>query len=185
MNEVWKDIEGYEGLYQVSSLGRVRSMDRTVYSRDGWHRSLKGQLLKPLLNRGEGRYAYVNLSKGHGYKSFLIHRLVLESFKPNPNPEIYTQCNHIDEDRFNNTVENLEWCTAKDNVNHGTRNERANKPLRKAVAMYTKDGELLKLFESTKDAERHTGIWSSSISCCCRNLPKFHTAGGYIWKYAD
>ena len=107
MTEVWKDVEGYEGLYQVSSLGRVRSLDRTVYSRDGWHRFLKGQLLKPLYNRGgghrgqeKGRYAYVNLSKGHGYKSFFIHRLVIEAFIPNPNPEIYTQCNHIDENRF-------------------------------------------------------------------------------------
>ena len=191
IEEVWKDIEGYEGLYQVSNLGRVRSLDRMTYSREGWHRAVKGKMLKPLFNRGgghkgqiKGRYAYVNLTRNHKYKSVFIHRLVLETFVVNPDPSIYTQCNHKDENTYNNRVDNLEWCTPIENINHGTRNERANKPLRKPVNMYSKDGVFLNSFESTKDAERKTGVHSGSISCCCRNLPKFHTAGGYVWKYA-
>jgi len=190
--EVWKDITGYEGYYQVSTCGRVRSVDRWVPRTDGTMFHCRSKILKPLSNRGggrrgqkKGRYLYVNLTRHHAYKSVFIHRLVAETFIPNPNPEIYTQCNHIDEDSYNNHVENLEWCTAKENVNHGTRNERANVPLRKPVRMLTKDGELVCEFASTKEAYRHTGINSSQISACCNKRPKFYTAGGFRWEFAQ
>ena len=190
--EEWKDVKGYEGYYQVSSLGRVRCVDRVVRMSNGSFRFCRSKLLKPLSNRGggqrgqkKGRYLYVNLTRDHGYKSIFIHRLVLENFIPNPDPSVYTQCNHIDEDTFNNCVSNLEWCTPKQNVNYGTRNERANAPLRKRVKMYTKDGVFIREFTSTREAERQTGICSSSICCCCNKKPKFFTAGGYRWQYAQ
>ena len=189
--EEWRDVAGYEGIYQVSSFGRVKSLDRWCIRSDGQRQHFASKILKPLFNRGgghkkqaKGRYLYVNLRKERSYRSIMIHRLVLEAFIPNPDPLIYTQCNHKDENTHNNDIANLEWCSPKQNINHGTRNERANSKIRKRVLMLSKEGKLIQEFASTKEAERHTGIWSSSISCCCRNLPKFHTAGGYRWQFA-
>ena len=105
LKEVWKDIEGYEDRYQVSNLGRMK-------------RVITGRILKSGKNRGG--YLYVNLCKNGKYKTHKIHRQVAQAFIPNPEnkPEI----NHIDEDKSNNVISNLEWSTRKENVNHGTRN---------------------------------------------------------------
>lgn len=190
--EIWKDVAGYEGIYQVSNMGRVKSLDRWRIRSDGQRQHFSSKILKPLSNRGggkkgqaKGRYYFVNLRDGHKYKSIFIHRLVLTAFVVNPDPDKFSQCNHIDENTHNNALSNLEWCTPAQNINHGTRKERANAPLRKKVIMFSKSGEALRVFASTKEAERQTGIKSSAISCCCRNLPKFHTAGGYRWQYAQ
>jgi hypothetical protein len=192
MEEIWKDVKGYEGLYQVSNMGRVKSLDRWCPRKDGHKLHVLSRILKPQANRGggkrgqaKGRYLFVPLCREHKHKFVYIHRLVIEAFIENPDPEKYTQCNHKDENTYNNVLSNLEWCTPKENVNHGTRNERANAPLRKKVLMFTKEGKFIREFVSAKEAARLTGIWSSSISCCCRKLPKFNTAGGYRWAYSD
>lgn len=115
MEEKFKDIEGYEGLYQVSNKGRVKSLN---YKRSG-----KTKILKPQ-NHKNG-YLFVGLTKNNKRTHYLIHKLVAQSFIPNPNN--LPQCNHLDENKHNNCVNNLCWCTAKENMNYGTRNERAAK----------------------------------------------------------
>ena len=116
MKEIWKDINGYEGLYQVSNLGRVRSLNRYVNSAIKNNNKVirKGKILK--FNSNWNNYLQVNLSKCGKEKMFAVHRLVALTFIPNPNN--LSQVNHIDGNKFNNSVNNLEWCTAKENINH-------------------------------------------------------------------
>ena len=121
MTEEWRPIEGYEGLYEISSYGRVRSLDKYVKSKSESYRLHKGKVLSPEKNtRG---YLSVVLSYNGKHKTITVHRLVAQAFLPNPDnlPEI----NHKDEDKTNNNVTNLEWCDHKYNVNYGTRNIRA------------------------------------------------------------
>lgn len=124
-NELWKDIEGYEGYYQVSSLGRVKSLDRI----DATGRKLKGRILKPTLTipskKYKDGYFTVALSIGGKIKRHKVHRLVAKAFIPNPNN--FPEVNHKDENKINNNINNLEWCNKIYNCNYGTRNERANK----------------------------------------------------------
>ena len=164
--EVWKDVVGYEGLYQVSNLGRVKSL------KYGKERILKSA------NIGRG-YLKVNLWRNREQKQYLVHRLVGQSFIPNPNnlPEI----NHRDEDKTNNKVVNLEWCSSKYNANFGTRNQRQAEKCSKTVFQYTKTGEFVKKWKSTHDVERNLGYDQGHISACC--LGKYKSAYGFIWKY--
>jgi len=111
--EEWKAIEGYEGYYEVSSLGRVRSLPRTVSSGRGWNYPVKGKILTPASDRGG--YQLVTLRKD-GQRTLKVHRLVAEAFIPNPLK--LPQINHKDGDKTNNRVENLEWCNSKANIAH-------------------------------------------------------------------
>ena len=171
--ETWKSIAGYEGLYQVSDMGRVKSM-----------KFGKEKILKPLKNtRG---YLQVMLCKDCHTKRLLVHRLVAEAFIQNPNN--LETINHKDEVKTNNATSNLEWMSRADNLNYGTRNKRVsearlNHPaFSKKVQMFDKStGELLATFPSTMEAERVTRIARQSISSCC--LGKLKSAGGYVWKY--
>ena len=110
--EEWRDIKGYEGLYQVSSLGRVKSLKDS-------HDNYREKILKPGNVRG---YLHVNLYKDTKRKTYRIHRLVAEAFISNPNN--YEEVNHKDEDKTNNCVSNLEWCTREYNMSYGTINKR-------------------------------------------------------------
>ena len=118
MKEIWKDIKGYEGLYQVSNLGNVRSMDRIT--RDG--RKIKGKNIKPHTN-GNSRYLRAALCNNGKIKYENIHRLVAKAFIPNP--ENKPEVNHKDENPSNNLIDNLEWMTSKENSNYGTGHLRA------------------------------------------------------------
>lgn len=159
-NEIWKDIDGYNGKYRISNLGRVIS----------YNRNKEGVFLTPCDNNNG--YQYVSLGRGVENRQY-IHRLVAQAFIPNPNnmPEI----NHCDENPKNNCVENLEWCTHKYNINYGSHNDK----LCKQVNQYTKDGEFIKTWRSIKDASSFYGI--THIWDCCQGKRK--TAGGYVWKY--
>lgn len=117
--EIWKDITDYKGLYQISTLGRVRSVDRMRKSKHHGVSKVKGRILTPLIQDG---YYLVTLCKDNKMKHFRIHRLVAEAFITNPNN--FPFINHIDEDKSNNKVENLEWCTREYNNNYGHRNEK-------------------------------------------------------------
>ena len=117
MNEIWKEVIGYENYYEVSSLGKVRSKSRVVHGRNDW--IMQGRELK-LGNSGRYLQAYLSVD-GKG-KSINVHRLVAEAFIPNPNN--FPEVNHKDENRYNNSVDNLEWCEHICNVNYGTRNQR-------------------------------------------------------------
>lgn len=162
--EVWKKIKGYE-TYEVSTTGRIRNI-------------ASGEVLKTPLNTWG--YPSVTLCGMWGRKNKTVHRIVAEAFIPNPNnlPEV----NHKDEDKTNNNVENLEWMTKKENINHGTRTERANKKKHKRICQYTDGGELVKVFESMKEAEKE-GFNHSAISACCHGKRRTHL--GYKWGWAS
>ena len=182
--EVWKDKKDYEGLYQASNLGRMRSLDRWVKSRNGSIKLCKGRILKPCTDKYG--YLYVNLYKNGKKKFHLVHRLVAEAFLEIPEElkhlkgTRYLQVNHKDENKHNNNVENLEWCSAKYNTNFGTRTEKCSKKLSKPVLQYTLDGEFVREWESTNECGRN-GFHQGAVAACCRGeLKKYKD---FIWKY--
>lgn len=176
--EIWKDIENYEGLYQISSFGNVKSLN---YRNTG---------KEHLLSFGLGKdYLYVGLSKNGKVKIFKVHRLVATAFIDNP--ENLPCVNHIDEDKTNNRVDNLEWCSYEYNNNYGTRISRSLKSLKlrnrksapKEVLQFTKEGKFVNEYPSLHEAKRCTGINQGNICSCC--LGRYNTIGGYIWKYKN
>ncbi len=167
--EEWKDIVGYEGLYQVSNLGRVKSLN---YGRT--------RTAKVLVNKriGHGYYGVnLYLSPGHPV-THSIHRLVALAYLPNP--QGLPQVNHLDEDKSNNDVDNLEWCTSKRNVNYGTCLQRAAKSKQKPVAQI-KDGKIIRVWQSGVEAGQH-GFIPTKIAQCCQGKRNSHL--GYEWRYA-
>jgi hypothetical protein len=153
--EEWKDIKGYEGLYQVSNLGRVKSLERTVTRKNGRKLPVKELILKPeTIHNG---YLRVALEDSGKRKRFLIHRLVCEAF--HENPENKPEVNHINEKKTDNRACNLEWVTAKENCNHGTRIARIAKAQSKPVGQYTRNGKLIKNWQSTMEVERQLGFF--------------------------
>lgn len=181
MSEEWRDIEGYEGLYQVSDQGRVKSLKRKAHHWRGGELIVKERILKPIADRCG--YRVVNLHAGGKRKKLKVHRLVCQAFHENPDGKPCV--NHIDEDKSNNLSSNLEWCTYAENNNHGTRNARAGKAIAKAkskpVGQYTLDGELIKIWESAREAQRQVGFSYQHISNVATGKRK--TAHGFVWKY--
>ena len=171
--EIWKDIVGYEGFYQVSNLGNVRSLDRI----DCKNHFRSGKVCKKILTE-DGCYK-VSLNKDSIEKRFFIHRLVAIHFIDNPNN---LECvNHKDENKINNSVKNLEWCTRAYNNNYGTRNKRiADCESIKTAMIDIKTGYVLMVFNSAKDAAEYVGGDQSSI-CKVRN-GKRKSAYGYRWE---
>ena len=168
--EHWKAIAGYEGIYEVSDMGRVKSLN--------YNRTRNEKILKP--RKTNNGYLRVSLCKDGHTKQTLVHRLVAKAFIPNPNN--LKTVNHKDEVKTNNTVGNLEWISQKDNLNYGTHNKRVGEALSKKVQMFDKStGELLATFPSTCEAERVTGINHGNISKCCKG--NRWSVGGYIWRY--
>jgi len=177
--EIWRDIAGYEGLYQVSNMGRVKSLERIITRKNGKKQTIRERILKPRAT--PDGYLQLHLNKSGKRKFFFVHRLVCEAFHKNPKNKPCV--NHIDENKANNTASNLEWCTYEENNNHGTHNTRVAKALSKSVCQYTVEGEFVKVWQSTREAERQLGIFSASISAAA--LGKIKTADGYVWKYVD
>lgn len=190
MNEVWKPVKGYEDLYEVSNYGRVRSVDHytTVVQKSRTYNIFrKGQVLTPK-PRHHGYLAVPLYGRGghatRNMRSFSVHRLVAEAFVENPNG--YTEVNHKDEDKTNNRAENLEWCTRQYNTTYGTCQSRrvrkgADNPRSKAVNQYTRDGELVRRFESVNEIRR-CGFSVGNVWKCLNG--KYSHAYGYVWKYA-
>ena len=167
-NEVWRDIEGYEGMYQVSDKGRVRSL-----------KFGKERILKP--GRLKNDYLYVNLCKNGEAKKYYIHRLVAQAFLPNP--DNLSQINHRDEIKTNNCVENLEWCDSKYNNNYGTHIQRQVEKVSKTVLQFTKSGEFVREWKSVADVKRNHRYTHAHISECC--LGKYKSSHGFFWKYKN
>lgn len=165
--EIWKDIKDYEGLYQVSNLGNIRSLDRVVTNYRGSF--IKKGKPKSLCNLTKG-YKGVLLCKDGIQKVHKVHRLVAEAFIPNP--ENLPQVNHRDEDKTNNSVSNLEWCDNEYNINYSW-----SIPIY-SINLHT--GEYKK-YSSLTDAADKTGINKSSISMVLNN--KRNKAGGCVWKH--
>ena len=198
-SEVWVDIEGYKGYYQISSFGNVRSLDRYVACKGGSWKFMPSQIITQRLNKG---YPVTNLNRDGLRKTALVSRLVAMHFVPNNHnkPEV----NHIDEDKTNNHASNLEWVTAKENSNHGTRNAR--------IGAYTKDhpvanrkcgingvgavckpilqidiatNEIVGEYPSVKDALKFFGCKPNTgqLSACLTGNGAARTFKGYWWKY--
>ena len=174
MTEIWLPIEGYENLYEVSNLGRVRRLESVVTSKAGVKQKFPGKILKPRANKG---YLMVQLCKNGIIRDFLIHRLVAAAFIPNPDKKF--QVNHLSEDKLNNSVENLAWCSAKENINYGTRNKRVSEKLSKPVLCV----ELNQIFPSLREAARQLSLSVGNISCVLTGRSK--TAGGYHFEFAE
>lgn len=174
--EIWKDIKGFEGVYQVSNLGRVKSLERP-YRR-------KEKILKPKLTRNG--YYQVELWKNSIEKKCYIHRLVWLAFN-GPIPE-NMQVNHINEIKSDNRLLNLNLMTAKENSNWGTGIERHAKNLingkkSKPVLQFDLNNNFIKEYPSTHQAERETGFNNGNISACCKGKQK--TAYNFIWRYKE
>ena len=173
-NEIWKDILGYEGYYQVSNYGRVKSIKRNTKNQFKYFERIK----EPYI--GNNGYLCVVLYKDNKSKHFSIHRLVANAFVDNPNN--LPQVNHIDCNKKNNKVNNLEWVTASDNMKHAIKNNLI-KWIVKSVLQYSKDGEFIREWYSINEASRKLKIQHSNIISCCKGKRK--TAGNYIWKYKE
>ena len=171
--EVWKDISGFEGYYQVSNKGRVRSLDRKVWSeKRGAFYSHKGKVLKLTESRG---YLHITLRKNYKPITMQVHRLVAEAFIPNPKNLEYI--NHKDENKNNNRLENLEWCTPKYNVYYGE-----NSRIRPVMATNISTGKQT-TYPSIMEAARSGGFNQSTISNVCKGGRKKH--GNHYWKYLE
>ena len=206
MKEIWKDIKGYEGLYQVSNLGRVKSLERY----DSYNRKVDEKILKTKENLG---YIYVNLHKNGIQKGYKVHRLVAEAFIPNPDNKPCVD--HINTIKDDNRVDNLRWVTYEENMNNPTTKEKCSEINKgktlseehknkisealkgennywygkfgaenlwsKSVVQLTLDGELIKIWGGMREAEREEGFHHSRISECCRQLRDKYK--GYKWMY--
>ena len=190
--EEWRDIEGFEGYYQVSNTGKVKSLERMKWCglNGGCYVAVPEKILEGV-DDGHG-YLRVKLCKGGKDTPGKVHRLVAQAFLENPYnlPEV----NHKNEDKTDNRVENLEWCSKLYNINYGTRNIRAGKSNSKAntnnpktskpVIGINKVSGLIMEFPSLMEAERQTGINHSHI-CKCLKGKGYKSAGGYYWIYSD
>ena len=179
MIEEWRDVEGYEGLYMVSSLGMVKSLN---YKRTGVEEILKQ-------SKQKCGYLCVTLCKNHKHKKFLVHRLVACAFIDNP--ENKPCIDHINTIKDDNRLENLRWVTHKENMDNPI--SKKNSPvyckfgkdnlLSKPVYQYSLDGKFIRKWGATRCVERDLGFHHSNISACC--LGKLKTCGGFVWKYAE
>lgn len=194
--EEWKDIEGYEGLYQISNYGRVKALERKIEGK-GKNQFVKEHLLKPHISLIYGKERLQTCLYKNGTKKYLvIARLVYTAFKGHIPFGI--QINHIDENPSNNHIDNLELMTPKENSNWGTRNSRIGETFKtngkrsKAVVQYTTDGKIVGEYPSAKEAGRHNGFSQCNISRCCNGgflyngkWINVNKAYGFIWKYKN
>lgn len=171
--EIWKDVRGYEGLYQVSNEGNVKGP--------------RGHVLKALPRR-HGYLAVFLYKDGCPRLHESVHRLVAEAFVPNPEgkPEV----NHIDENKQNNRADNLEWVTRKENMRSGTVAARIgasglNGKQSRAIIQKTRDGAVVAVYPSLAEAERQTGFAKANVCRCAQGDSGYSHAYGYIWRYAS
>ena len=178
--EIWRDIPNYEGLYQASNLGRIKSLERI----DTLGRRVNERILKPSITCNG--YYIVGLCKNSIGKWYSAHRLVWEAFN-GPIPEGY-EINHINEKKFDNRLENLNLMTHRENINYGTGIKRSakkqtNGKRSKIVLQFDLNDNYIKEYPSAHQVERDTGFDNSSICDCCNG--KLKTAYGYKWKYKE
>ena len=166
MNEIYKDIQGYEGKYQISNLGNVYSL-------------ITNKILKPRLTL-DGYYQ-VDLYKNGVKKHLYVHRLVAQSFLDNP--KNYKIVNHKDENSTNNIVSNLEWCNSTYNNNYGNCKRKISEANSIKINQYDMDGNFIKQWNSMKEASETLKLSRGNICLCCEGIR--NKTGGYRWRYLD
>lgn len=189
MMEEWKDIEGYEGLYQVSNLGKVKSLSRIIIRSNGRQHTVKEKYIKQFQDKCGYMVAY--LCKCGKKSNCRVHRLVANAFIPNLKNK--PQVNHKDGNKTNNNVNNLEWCTNGENqihafqygLNHHTRISGYDNSQSKEIIMCDLQGNEIKRFGSIKEAGRKMKIQDTNIINVAKRKKSCNTAGGYIWRYAN
>jgi hypothetical protein len=196
MQKEWKPIKGFENLYEISNFGEIKSFKKEWkifnYKCNEYRTISKPErIMKPCTTKSG--YKQVNLQKNKKTYGKLVHRLVAEAFIENKNNK---KCiNHIDGDKLNNRVDNLEWCTYKENAKHAWENGLQNSYLKgkygkehnlsKAVKQYDKNKNFIKKWDCISDAARKLKIDNGRITKCCQHKKYCHTAGGYIWEYEN
>lgn len=184
MEEEWREIEGFNGMYLISNKGRVKS-----------YKQRKEKFLST--HKTHGNYIIVNLSSNGKNKSYRLHRLVAKAFIPNKDKKEFV--NHIDGNKHNNSVSNLEWCTRQENEIHAWKNGMKEKiritsiansktarkyiHINKPVRQFDLNMNFIKEWDSAFQVQKQIGIDSSAISKCCRK--KLKKAGGYIWQFVE
>ena len=186
MKEIWKDIKGYEGLYQVSNLGRIKSLKNDNIKYGHYKEFIISQN-----NNNSFNYWRCGLCKNGVVKKYAIHRLVAEAFISNPYN--LPQVNHIDGNKSNNTINNLEWVTCSENIQHSFKlglhkptmlNKKYEKnPNSKPIIQYDKNMNKIKIWNSITEASDYLKINKVGISYSCNQKRK--TAGGYIWRFKE
>ena len=178
MKEIWKDMEGYEGLYQVSNLGRVRSLDRDVKYANGTVHHYEGMIIKTKLNKFG--YPYLSLCKNGKRWSARVHKLVAIAFIPNPDNRPCV--NHKDENKANNRVDNLEWCSKAYNNTYNNIRKKAGCNIAKPVVAFDGVHKIGTYFRSEADAAKYLGKTTCALISSCAN-GKRDTAYGYRWEF--
>lgn len=176
MKEIWKDIKGYEGLYQVSNKGNVKSLNYRHSGKEG--------ILRPMFN--SNKYLIVNLYKNGNHKNLFVHRLVLMTFAPINNMD-KLEVNHKDENKQNNNLNNLEWCSRSYNNNYGSRTQRsAQSQSIPVVQLDPTTNKVVNVYCSAREADRQTEFNQGNITQCCKNKlnrPGNNIYKGYKWQY--
>ena len=185
-NEIWKDIDGYEGCCQVSNMGRVRSLDRyiSISGDTKRQRFVRGKILnlsRRITRNNEPGYFSVNLYKNGKDKLYTVHRLVAKAFIPNPNnlPKV----NHKDENKANNRSDNLEWCTVEYNNNYGTARKRGSLKTMQPVLKFDLNGNIIKRYDSLCSAAKEENITKGNLANVCVNRNGKLTLNNHIFMY--
>lgn len=198
--ELWKPLVGFEGYYEISTLGRVKSIKRIVYNSKGKQRTVHEKIIKPLINRHG--YSSVSLYKNGVKTNVKIHRMVALTFIPNIENKPFID--HINTIRHDNRLENLKWATRIENAhnpitqskmigrNHASgetiilaRNNKKSYGAERAVLQISINGDIINEFKSIREAGREFNNSSGAISSCCRKKKNYKTVHGYIWRYKD
>lgn len=196
-SEIWRPVVGYEGLYEVSSIGRIRSVDRLIECKNGVIHHIKGRIIRPCVS--QTGYLCVSLSKNNTGKTLKLHRIVATAFIENKYNKPHVD--HIDTDRKNCKVSNLRWATRKENANNPnsilncsraaskkygsgwkmieTRNRNQSRGAEIPICQYSTQRVFIKRFRSIAEAARETGVQDASIHLYLRG--KLRHAGGYLW----
>lgn len=177
MQEIWKPLINWEGIYEISNFGNIRSLDRYV---NQGNRVIfcKGKLLKPVLHKSN--YCIVTLRNSGIQKVSKVHQLVMKTFNPNTSNK-KLEINHIDGNTTNNRLDNLEWCTHKENLQHASKHHLLS--TYKPINQYDLDGNFIKTWNSMKEATAFYGFGINSLRNACKRKSGIHK--GYIWKYAN
>ena len=181
--EIWKPIKGFEEFYEISNYGRIRSLDRVIIQKGKFGQDTnhiyKGKIVKLFVYK-DG-YARVGLHKNGEMKTYSVHRLVGEHFlEKKPGKDCI---NHLDCNKANNNVNNLEWCTQSENIQYAYDNRTKIPPHQKKISQYDMAGNLIQVWESMAEAARSLGLQQSNISKVC--LGKRSQTGGYKWAFTE